>query len=91
MGVWKVGIFGPPETVYQGGYFKTELRFPADYPLSPPTLRFLSPIPWHPNIYSASPIYLFPPTPSNPSNPTHPPFSRVRCASPSCTSRATTT
>lgn len=48
---WQVAIFGPPSTLYQGGYFKAHLRFPGDYPYSPPTFRFLSNI-WHPNVYS---------------------------------------
>jgi len=63
MGKWKVGIFGPPETVYQGGYFKAELRFPSDYPLSPPNLRFLSPVIWHPNVYPVSSSILHYPPP----------------------------
>jgi len=53
---WRVGIFGPPDTIYQGGYFKAELRFPNDYPLSPPTLRFVTLIPWHPNVYKSGDV-----------------------------------
>jgi ubiquitin-protein ligase len=41
---------GPPNTLYQGGYFKSIIRFPQDYPYSPPTVRFLTKM-WHPNIY----------------------------------------
>jgi ubiquitin-conjugating enzyme E2 R len=29
---WKVAIFGPPKTLYEGGYFKAEMTFPKDYP-----------------------------------------------------------
>ncbi|XP_064391313.1 ubiquitin-conjugating enzyme E2 R2-like [Halichondria panicea] len=47
---WQVAIFGPPETPYEGGYFKAEVKFPLDYPYSPPRLRFLTPI-LHPNVY----------------------------------------
>lgn len=47
---WTVAIFGPPKTVYQGGYFKAQLKFPTNYPYSPPTMRFLSQV-WHPNVY----------------------------------------
>jgi len=47
---WEVAIFGPPDTLYQGGYFKAHMRFPQDYPYSPPTLRFQSKV-WHPNVY----------------------------------------
>ncbi|XP_078286970.1 ubiquitin-conjugating enzyme E2 R2 isoform X1 [Rhinoraja longicauda] len=97
---WEVAIFGPPNTLYEGGYFKKKtafisknkrdfsritmgtqrgigieldgkngrrypfavadqrcthraqahLKFPIDYPYSPPTFRFLTKM-WHPNIY----------------------------------------
>jgi ubiquitin-conjugating enzyme E2 R len=47
---WNVAIFGPPRTLYQGGYFKAMLKFPNNYPYSPPTVRFLTKL-WHPNIY----------------------------------------
>ncbi|KAH0625818.1 hypothetical protein JD844_034101 [Phrynosoma platyrhinos] len=36
---WEVAIFGPPNTHYEGGYFKARLRFPIDYPYSPPAFR----------------------------------------------------
>jgi len=47
---WTVAIYGPPGTLYQGGYFKASIKFPNNYPYSPPTLRFLSKV-WHPNVY----------------------------------------
>lgn len=47
---WHVALFGPPNTLYQGGYFKAHLKFPQDYPYSPPSFRFLTKM-WHPNIY----------------------------------------
>lgn len=47
---WEVAIFGPPDTLYQGGYFKAQLKFPPDYPYSPPSMRFLTKV-WHPNVY----------------------------------------
>jgi len=47
---WTVAIFGPPDTIYSGGYFKAILRFPGDYPFSPPSFRFTTKM-WHPNIY----------------------------------------
>ncbi|XP_040977319.1 ubiquitin-conjugating enzyme E2 R2-like isoform X1 [Aquila chrysaetos chrysaetos] len=65
---WEVAIFGPPNTLYEGGYFKMQMvwlaslnskviccvlahiKFPIDYPYSPPTFRFLTKM-WHPNIY----------------------------------------
>merc|ERR1719337_789039 len=50
MFLWEVALFGPPDTLYQGGYFKAHIKFPADYPYNPPSLRFLSKV-WHPNVY----------------------------------------
>lgn len=69
---WEVAIFGPPDTLYQGGYFKVTvhltpspkpsksllhsqavLKFPLDYPYSPPSMRFLTKV-WHPNVYEVS-------------------------------------
>jgi len=50
MFVWEVALFGPPDTLYQGGYFKAQLKFPADYPYNPPSIRFLCKV-WHPNVY----------------------------------------
>lgn len=47
---WTVAIYGPPGTLYQGAYFKAALKFPSNYPYSPPTVRFLSKV-WHPNVY----------------------------------------
>eukprot|EP00128_Syssomonas_multiformis_P009924 Colp12_sorted_trinity150504_noHs@20727 len=47
---WSVGIYGPPATLYQGGYFRAKLSFPQDYPYSPPKMKFLDEM-WHPNIY----------------------------------------
>jgi len=47
---WDVAIFGPPQTLYEGGYFKAQMKFPNDYPYSPPTMRFLTKV-WHPNVY----------------------------------------
>nr|ACM08486.1 Ubiquitin-conjugating enzyme E2 R2 [Salmo salar] len=28
---WEVAIFGPPNTLYEGGYFKAHMKFPVDY------------------------------------------------------------
>ncbi|EXB58132.1 Ubiquitin-conjugating enzyme E2 7 [Morus notabilis] len=48
---WSVTIIGPPDTLYEGGFFNAIMSFPANYPNSPPTVRFTSEI-WHPNVYS---------------------------------------
>lgn len=50
MFVWTVALFGPPGTLYQGGYFKAVLKFPSNYPYAPPTIKFLNKV-WHPNVY----------------------------------------
>ncbi|KAI9027887.1 ubiquitin-conjugating enzyme/RWD-like protein [Hyaloraphidium curvatum] len=47
---WEVLIIGPPDTLYEGGFFRARLSFPKDYPLNPPKMKFVSEI-WHPNVY----------------------------------------
>merc|ERR1712142_651329 len=47
---WKIALFGPPDTLYAGGYFKAILKFPQDYPYSPPAFRFITKM-FHSNIY----------------------------------------
>ncbi|KAG8054804.1 hypothetical protein GUJ93_ZPchr0001g32935 [Zizania palustris] len=47
---WQVTIIGPPDTLYDGGYFNAIMSFPQNYPNSPPTVRFTSEM-WHPNVY----------------------------------------
>jgi len=34
--IFLVGIFGPPDTLYEGGYFKADMEFPTTYPFAPP-------------------------------------------------------
>lgn len=48
---WRAWIEGPKETPYEGGIFQTELTFPDDYPMMPPTMYFTSKF-WHPNVYT---------------------------------------
>ena len=48
---WRVVFEGPPDTIYYGGLFTALLRFPEDFPNSPPEMRFLTEM-WHPNIYA---------------------------------------
>lgn len=47
---WNVAIMGPPDTLYEGGYFNAIMSFPPNYPNSPPSVRFTSEM-WHPNVY----------------------------------------
>ena len=46
--LWEALIQGPDGTPYEGGIFPAELKFPKDYPLAPPTMKFLGEV-WHPN------------------------------------------
>jgi ubiquitin-conjugating enzyme E2 D/E len=46
---WKAAIVGPELTPYEGGVFYLALNLPPDYPLKPPTVRFLTRI-YHCNV-----------------------------------------
>ena len=43
---WAVTVLGPPDTLYEGGFFNAVLKFPKDYPQSPPEMRFTSEMWW---------------------------------------------
>jgi ubiquitin-conjugating enzyme E2 G1 len=45
---WELMIVGPPDTLYEGGFFQAKLAFPQDFPNSPPVMTFMTPM-WHPN------------------------------------------
>ena len=46
--LWEALIQGPEGTPFEGGIFPAELKFPRDYPLMPPTMKFTCDM-WHPN------------------------------------------
>ncbi|KAI6176705.1 Ubiquitin-conjugating enzyme E2 G1 [Aphelenchoides bicaudatus] len=46
---WEVLVIGPPDTLYEGGFFKAILEFPAEYPIKPPKMKFISEV-FHPNV-----------------------------------------
>lgn len=48
---WNVMMEGPPETIYEGGYFQCTLKFPKEYPNKPPVMTINTPGFWHPNVY----------------------------------------
>lgn len=48
---WNIGVMVlNKDSIYHGGYFKAQMKFPHDYPFKPPTFRFTPPI-HHPNVY----------------------------------------
>jgi len=47
---WNILLFGPSETIFEGGIFKCELDFSSNYPNKPPKFKFIDNI-FHPNIY----------------------------------------
>ena len=55
--VWNAVIFGPDETIWEGGIFKLSLVFDEDYPNKAPAVKFLSPL-FHPNVYNDGSICL---------------------------------
>ena len=49
--VWNIGVMVlNDDSIYHGGYFKAQMRFPEDFPFSPPQFRF-TPAIYHPNVY----------------------------------------
>ena len=48
---WCGIIFGPSDTIYEGGMFRFEMKFPSKFPIEPPSFRFLNSV-FHPNVYS---------------------------------------
>lgn len=46
---FNVCIAGPAQSPYENGIFKLELFLPAEYPMAPPKVRFLTKM-YHPNI-----------------------------------------
>lgn len=55
---WDLMIIGPPDTLYEGGFFNAKLEFPADFPNAPPVMTFKTPI-WHPNGESNAALAMF--------------------------------
>lgn len=48
--VWHANIRGPAKTLYEGGVFHLEMRFPMSYPNHPPVIRIFTNFP-HPNVF----------------------------------------
>mmetsp|Transcript_8573 Transcript_8573/g.10839 ORF Transcript_8573/g.10839 Transcript_8573/m.10839 type:complete len:175 (-) Transcript_8573:1519-2043(-) len=54
---WVGTITGGVGTVYEGLKYKLSIKFPSDYPYSPPTIKFATPC-FHPNVDAAGNICL---------------------------------
>lgn len=54
---WEAVIFGPDETIWEGGIFMLRLEFTEDYPNKAPRVRFENSI-FHPNVYADGKICL---------------------------------
>lgn len=48
---WTVFLEGPKDSIFEGGIFQLSMKFPQNYPESPPTCKFINDF-WHPNVYS---------------------------------------
>jgi ubiquitin-conjugating enzyme (huntingtin interacting protein 2) len=42
---------GPPDTPYEGGTYRVDIKIPAEYPFRPPIMQFKTKL-WHPNVSS---------------------------------------
>mmetsp|Transcript_45204 Transcript_45204/g.127353 ORF Transcript_45204/g.127353 Transcript_45204/m.127353 type:complete len:170 (+) Transcript_45204:85-594(+) len=47
---WCGIVFGPASTPWEGGVWKLDMKFPADYPEKPPVVRFRGEV-FHPNVF----------------------------------------
>ncbi|QSL64889.1 hypothetical protein MERGE_002193 [Pneumocystis wakefieldiae] len=47
---WECLLEGPQDTPFEGGLFPAVLKFPKDYPLNPPVMKFTCEM-FHPNVY----------------------------------------
>jgi len=48
--IWKGILYGPKDSPYENGKFPIQITFNEDYPIKPPSFKFLK-VPFHPNIY----------------------------------------
>ncbi len=48
--IWEADIEGPVGTPFEEGIFRLSLKFSNDYPLVPPSVKFITDI-YHPNVY----------------------------------------
>lgn len=50
---WVAWIRGPSETPYAEGVFELEIKATPEYPVCPPTVRFVTPV-FHPNVHGTT-------------------------------------
>lgn len=55
--IWFFYLYGPEDTIYNGGKFRLQIEFTDDYPYDPPRIIFLTRI-YHPNINTTGQICL---------------------------------
>ena len=55
--MWDAVIFGPDDTVWEGGVFNLIIEFSEDYPNKAPKVKFVTKM-FHPNIYNDGSICL---------------------------------
>ena len=55
--MWDAVIFGPDDTIWEGGVFNLVIEFSEDYPNKAPKVKFVTKM-FHPNIYNDGSICL---------------------------------
>jgi len=56
--LWIVTLDMPSNTIYAGETYRLRIKFPPDYPTSPPSVYFLPPTPRHEHVYTNGDICL---------------------------------
>mmetsp|Transcript_9756 Transcript_9756/g.14394 ORF Transcript_9756/g.14394 Transcript_9756/m.14394 type:complete len:178 (-) Transcript_9756:60-593(-) len=55
--IWDAILYGPEDTIWEGGAFQIKLEFTPEYPNKPPKVKFITKI-FHPNVYDTGLICL---------------------------------
>jgi ubiquitin-conjugating enzyme E2 A len=58
LSTWGIALFGAEKTDWDGAALRLKVKFPAQYPMSPPDVQFTGVIPFHPNVYANGKICL---------------------------------
>ena len=54
---WEAVIFGPEDSIWEGGIFNLTIDFTEEYPNKPPKVKFTTNV-FHPNVYADGGICL---------------------------------